>query len=193
MGRQRDPCFTPKLESSGAEGMRRWVWRDGRFHRAALLCPFSHGQWQKDRICAPIPGLPKNIGVVPDTRDNMGYCSLAPRQRTTGWLRPGIQGGGQQHCPSPPLSQQERWKASLPATSALCIQLGEREALFVYNSSCSRAPCFHRRPQHCRHHHRKPTRGHSGGRMTSRTPLASEPPRHSVAFLLRTEPGAAAT
>lgn len=93
--------------------------------------------------------MPDSVGVTPDTRDNVGHCSLTPRQRTKGWPRPScscsffFQGGGQRHRPSQPLPPQELWeKPACCSVSSCRAQLGETQALSVCNSSCTRALLF---------------------------------------------------
>lgn len=83
-----DPCFTLKLGSNKAEGRSRWVRRNSSIQSCSVLL-FHTGDDREIQYaeCTPIPGLPENVGVVPDARDNADHCSLTPRQSTKGWLR----------------------------------------------------------------------------------------------------------
>lgn len=103
----------------------------------------------------------------------MGHCSLTPRQRTKGWLRPSctcsssFQGGGQQHRPSQPLPPQELWEK--PVYCSVCsrtAQLGETQALFVCNSSCTTAPLLPQEPSPPQLRPWMQWRGHREGETT---------------------------
>lgn len=82
-----DPCFTLRLWSSKAEGLSSWVRRDGSSHRAALSFPLFHSDDDRQMQyaeCTSIPGLPKNVGVIPDARDNAGHCCLTNSKQKAG-------------------------------------------------------------------------------------------------------------
>lgn len=73
-----------------SEGLSSWVRRDGSSHRAALSFPLFHSDDDRQMQyaeCTSIPGLPKNVGVIPDARNNE-HQWLSHQQQTKSWLRP---------------------------------------------------------------------------------------------------------